>query len=201
MAVIFIGLLFVTVCRPFSGKQLYPTGSVSDERALHFSYTSLVYNIDSYMNNGRLLLVDMHPIAESRIQELEDAGADGAVTSFAPGVSVYYHSNIYLSDVFALGDPLLSKLPAVREDDWRIGHMYREAPQGYPETVTTGDNVIQNESLHEYYNVISLITRGPLFSQERIRAIVDINLGRYDYLIEEYSESLDENNHQITADV
>ncbi|MBQ7577185.1 MAG: hypothetical protein IJT21_02840 [Synergistaceae bacterium] len=40
--------------------------------------------------------------------------------------------------------------------------------------------------MHKYYDVIRLITRGDLFSRERIQAIIDINLGRYDYLVAQY---------------
>lgn len=76
--------------------------------------------------------------------------------------------------------------------------MWREAPVGYNETVLYGDNEIENESLREYYEVIKLITRGPLWDKNRLKAVIDINLGKYDHLIDEYKSTLDVNNHQIT---
>jgi arabinofuranosyltransferase len=57
--------------------------------------------------------------------------------------------------------------------------------------------MLENESLREYYEIIRLITRGPLFSSERIRAIIDINTGKYDYLIDDYASTLDEYNFQL----
>ena len=115
-----------------------------------------------------------------------------------PGISIYYNSDIYLNDLYALGDPFLSKLPAVREDNWRIGHMWREAPVGYAETVLYGEDVIENDSIREYYEIIKLITRGPIWDKDRLNAVIGINTGRYDHLIEEYRSTLDEDNHQVT---
>lgn len=115
-----------------------------------------------------------------------------------PGISRYYNQDMYLNDLYALGDPFLSKLPAVREDNWRIGHMWREAPVGYDETVNTGVDQIENESIRQYYEVIKYITRGPLWDKGRIKAVIDMNTGKYDHLVEEYKSTLDSNNHQIT---
>ena len=78
--------------------------------------------------------------------------------------------------------------------------MWREAPVGYEETVISGRNEIKDESLRQYYEVIKLITRGPIWDKDRLKAVIDINLGRYDYLLDEYKTTLDENNHQITEE-
>ena len=76
--------------------------------------------------------------------------------------------------------------------------MWREAPVGYAETVMYGDDVIENDSIREYYEVIKLITRGPVWDKDRLDAVIGINTGRYDHLLEEYRSTLDERNHQIT---
>ena len=58
------------------------------------------------------------------------------------------------------------------------------------ETLLTGENVLKDKNLAAYYDKIRLITRGPLFTRERWKAIVNMNLGRYDYLIDwEYYKS------------
>ena len=49
-------------------------------------------------------------------------------------------------------------------------------------------NIISDPDLHEFYDKILIITRGELFSGERIRTILDMNLGRYDHLVESYVE-------------
>ena len=111
---------------------------------------------------------------------------------------MYYNSDLYLNDWYGLGDPFISKLPGVKEDNWRIGHIWREPPEGYEETIAyEEENLIQNEDISKYYDVIRLITRGPLFDGSRLKAIIDINLGKYDYLVENYKSTLDENGMQI----
>ncbi len=88
-----------------------------------------------------------------------------------------------LIDVLALTDPLLARLPAKRDPTWRVGHYLRAIPHGYLETVQTGHNQIQDTALRHYYNVLSDITQGPLFSPSRWLEIIKFNLGSYDYLV------------------
>jgi arabinofuranosyltransferase len=101
----------------------------------------------------------------------------------------------WLVDPLALSDPLLSRLPARYSTAWHVGHFYREIPAGYVESLTTGENVIEDENLRRYYDKIKLITQGPLWSAERLQAIVALNLGRYNHLIDfdryRYPETVD----------
>ena len=181
-----------------SNINLFENGGsqIADERAGYFKYTSLYNNTVSYINNKDMVIRDAWN--EEGVEELRSKGFKGGILVMVPGITMYYNSDLYLNDLYALGDPFLSKLPAVRENDWRIGHMWREAPVGYIESVLYGDNQIKDESLKEYYEIIKLITRGPLWDKERIKAVIDINLGKYDYLIDNYKKTLDDNCHQIT---
>ncbi len=169
---------------------------ISDERGNYFQYTSLFNNTLSYIRHGKMVIRDAWN--EQGIEEYREGGYKGGILRMVPGISIYYNSDMYLNDLYALGDPFLSKLPAVREENWRIGHMWRESPTGYNDTVLLGKNVIENEDLHQYYDIIKLITRGSIWDKERLQAIVDINTGKYDYLIENYKSTLDENCMQIT---
>jgi arabinofuranosyltransferase len=191
-------IIFSYSARPVTNQYLFGYGAspIADERGGYFEYTSLYNNSIAYLKTGNMVI--RNAWNESGIQELRDAGCSSGLLIMVPGISIYYNSDIYLNDLYALGDPFLSKLPAVREDNWRIGHMWREAPVGYDDTVITGYNSIKNESLREYYEVIKLITRGPIWDKDRLKAVMDINLGKYDHLIDEYRSTLDENNHQIT---
>jgi len=164
---------------------------ISDERAGYFRFTSLFNNALSYIKDGKMVLRDAWN--EQGIEEYREAGYQGGILKMVPGISIYYNSDMYLNDLYALGDPFLSKLPAVREENWRIGHMWRESPAGYNDTVLYGENVIENKDLYQYYEIIKLITRGDIWDKERLQAIVDINTGKYDYLIENYKNTLDEN--------
>lgn len=87
-------------------------------------------------------------------------------------------------DVAALCDPLLARFPSIKP--WRIGHFLRKIPQGYAETLTGKINLIQDASLAKYYNKLSLITRGDLWSTDRYEAIWKMNTGQYNYLLKKY---------------
>ncbi len=63
------------------------------------------------------------------------------------------------------------------------GHILREVPEGYRESLNSGVNEIVDPNIHEYYEKILLITRGKIFTAERIKTIVEMNLGKYDDLI------------------
>lgn len=89
---------------------------------------------------------------------------------------------VYIVDYYALADPLLARIPAKYDTDWRIGHFYREQPAGYVAS-TTGENQIADPGLREYYEHLRLITRGPLFAADRWKTIVNMNLGKYDHLV------------------
>jgi len=171
---------------------------ISDERRGYFKYTSLVNNAASYFLTGEMCLRDAWN--EQGMKEIEEMNLPGGVLDNAPGISVYYYPDKYLVDKYALADPFLTKLPAVMDDNWRIGHMYRDIPAGYHDTVSFEANVIEDKDLAEYLEVIRLITRGDLFDKNRIQAVIDINLGKYDYLLDSYKSSLDENNRQIVEE-
>ena len=81
-----------------------------------------------------------------------------------------------LIDVFALCDPLLARLP----DGvlLRPGHFRRAVPEGYPETLLYDSNHITDPRTAALYDELSLITRGPLLSRERFRAIWRMNTGQ-----------------------
>lgn len=91
---------------------------------------------------------------------------------------------VFLIDQMALSDPLLARLPAMKAQIFRTGHHERHIPEGYLETALTGRNVLKDPNLALFYDKIRLITRGPLFTRERWKAILDMNLGRYDHLID-----------------
>jgi len=91
---------------------------------------------------------------------------------------------IHLLDECALADPLLARLPAVFNPDWRTGHYRRVIPDGYRESLETSSNQLRDPGLHRFYDQLRLITRSDrLFTRERLAAIVAMNLGRYDHEI------------------
>ncbi len=194
MLVLALGLLCNLVSPVITTQFLFGNGNspIADERAGYFRYTSLFNNTLSYFKTGKLVL--RNAWNEAGIDEFRQWEQPGGILRMVSGISMYYNSDLYLNDQYALGDPFLSKLPAVREENWRIGHMWRDVPEGYYESAYQDQNLVENPDLHEYLDVIRLITRGGLTDPDRIQAIIDINLGKYDYLIDNYQKTLDENN-------
>jgi hypothetical protein len=82
-------------------------------------------------------------------------------------------------DTEALCDALLARLPTVDTRRWRIGHLTRAVPAGYRRARETGSLDAMQPELAEYYRALRLVTGGPLFAPERLRAVLDFQLGRY----------------------
>ena len=74
-------------------------------------------------------------------------------------VGYFSDPNTKIIDFFTLGDPLLSRIPLKDPSLDRIGHIRRPIPNGYFESVETGKNVIVDENIKKYYDVIKIITQ------------------------------------------
>jgi len=97
--------------------------------------------------------------------------------------------NFYMVDNFALSDPLLARLPVTKKY-WQIGHFRRDLPEGYYETLETGENKIADPGLSMYYSRLQILTAGSLSSRERLLEIWKFNTGQYDHLLEEYTANV-----------
>ncbi|MBN8580902.1 MAG: hypothetical protein J0L96_09535 [Anaerolineae bacterium] len=91
--------------------------------------------------------------------------------------------NVFVIDSYALSDPLLARLPV---SEWEIGHFEREIPDGYLETLGTGENQIADPDLALYYEKLQVIVAGPLNDWNRMTEIWKFNTGQYNYLLERY---------------
>jgi arabinofuranosyltransferase len=150
-----------------------PSGIV-DERAVYFHDRSLVL-----AKRGTFREPDW-PRAHGgtgRINVVNTCGLMGAA-------GIDFGPYIHLLDECALADPLLARLPAVFNPEWRTGHYRRMIPAGYSESLAASDNQLQDSALRAYYDHLRLITRSdPLWSRDRLRTIAAMNTGRYDGLI------------------
>ena len=90
----------------------------------------------------------------------------------------------FILDRLALSDPLLAHLPAERRPNWRVGHYFRKIPEGYLETLQTGNDHFTDRQLAAYYTKLKIVTQGNLFEKERWRAIIKFNFAAYDHLID-----------------
>lgn len=155
---------------------------VGNERMFYFQVASLAHwergkpmPNNNWAQRGR----------EYRKQDIEMVKPHGAIgtTGFFAGPKVH------IVDYYALADPLLARLPTIIQptwsSGWRIGHFGRYVPEGYLDTIAnkSGENKIKDESLAQFYQHLSLITKGPIWSFDRVTEIVKMNMGLYDHLI------------------
>ncbi|NOH01463.1 MAG: hypothetical protein HND47_05545 [Chloroflexi bacterium] len=98
----------------------------------------------------------------------------------------YAGPHIYIVDQAALTDPLLARIPYT--DFQRVGHYWRSLPEGYIQTLESNfENRLNAPPLRIYYDKLSVIIRGGVFSVERFKLIWEFNAGKYDHLVETYA--------------
>ena len=95
----------------------------------------------------------------------------------------------FIIDYLGLSDPLLARLPPIYTKVLKAGHHYRFVPRGYIASLPGGKNRIKHPDLREYYDHLRVITRGDLFSLDRLGRIIRINTGGYDSLLRRYLAS------------
>ena len=152
---------------------------ITDERAVYYPSTGLL-NV-----RWGSRLPDHHWVEEGN-----EARLSGQTVVYQKGIGLFALAagpTVHVVDAHALADPLLARLP-LSSDRWRIGHFVRNPPRGYLETLATGRNQILDPDLAQFYDRLSLVVRGRIWSRERFRAIVGFQLGRYDHFVEAWAE-------------
>lgn len=114
------------------------------------------------------------------------------------GLAGFYSGpEVYLVDSMAIGDAFRARLPGVRGGvlnlpgmiNWRPGHIDRPYPRGFLESVSSGQNRIEDPGLAGFYDALRLITTGPLWSHERWREIWKVNTGAYDAAVIDWARN------------
>ena len=158
-------------------KRIY---GIVDERGYYFQYSSLWKYIT---RDTSVEVFPDHGWARSgnRFRKLPHK----AIAFNYIGVFGYWAgTEKIILDKLGLSDPLLARLPIPKDRPWRVGHYKREIPAGYRESTLSGTPKLADPNLNAYYKRILVVTRGKLFSWERIRTIIALNLGRYDHYLE-----------------
>jgi arabinofuranosyltransferase len=96
----------------------------------------------------------------------------------------------FLIDRNALSDPLLARLPVSPRlyFEFYASHYFRDLPEGYVESCNRGENLLRDPLLHDYYDRLRSVTRGPLWRVSRFRDMWSLNLGRFRNLHEMYEK-------------
>jgi arabinofuranosyltransferase len=143
------------------------TGIV-DERGVFFRTHSLVHADRTTFAQPEW--PDPSPMAYP-VHVLETCGLMG-------GSGLDWGPRTHLMDVCALADPLMARLPAVFNTNWRSGHFRRMVPAGYAQSLETGQNLVEDQALRRFYGDLRTITRSQrLLSSERLAAIWRVNTG------------------------
>jgi arabinofuranosyltransferase len=156
-------------------KDLEAASGISDERGYYFRSNGLIaysreapfWPRSSWIENGR---------------QTRDEGPHVIVYCCNGMLGYAAGPTIHIVDTVGLGDPLMARLPA--DAGWRIGHFGRSVPRGYTATLETGANHIVAPHLATYYSRLALITRGAIWDRRRWQAIVRMNLGGYNSLLD-----------------
>jgi arabinofuranosyltransferase len=142
---------------------------INDHHAIYYAKNGLLSDPDHWLRRT----VGVPSIVPD--QAVWVYGSVGYQGYFAP-------DGMIIIDPYGLTDPLLARLPA--KSGSRIGHFSRPLPEGYVQARETGDLSAMDEPLGLYYQKLRLITSGGLWDAERLKAILEFQLGRYDHWLE-----------------
>ena len=163
VALALAGYLPVWLAGNPTGDNARRDGDIADERAYYWPNTGL-------LNPARI----PHPWATQGL-ELRAQGPAVIEHGNVGFLGYFAGPDVHIVDRNGLTDPLLARLPVRDPADWRIGHFRRDVPDGYIDTLRGGRNVIADPAIAAYYDTLATITRGPLWSAERGRAIWRVN--------------------------
>ncbi len=164
-----------------SATDRYPIGDfhhdgVADERAYYHDQSTLMMftRTRGLPNHGWAVEGNAARSRREQVRVAENVGLFG----------FYAGPTLHIIDPLALIDPLLARLPARYDPNWRVGHYRRMVPPGYVETVRSGQCQMTDRSLCRYYAKLKEVIAGPLWSWSRLKTLFALNFGRYDDLID-----------------
>lgn len=147
-------------------------GGIADERS-HYAASSSV-----------LAWRPGHSLPDHEWRKLGERGpADGRRVVVFSTMGFYgFHADpqLHVVDPFALGDPLLARLPPVRRVDWKAGHLPRVLPEGYLDTLADDPLHVQirDPAVARLYATVERVHHGPIFARGRGAAIWELLTGR-----------------------
>jgi arabinofuranosyltransferase len=147
---------------------------VADERGYYFPTTSLWARLHTPADK----FPDHEWAREGRYHSNRDRKLVGFVNVGFYGYFVGLDKRV--TDRLAITEPFLARIPHQGiPDQWRPGHIKRDLPRGYNQTLQTGRNTIADGRLSALYDDLQLAISGPLLARGRLAAIWRLNTGRY----------------------
>jgi arabinofuranosyltransferase len=150
---------------------------VMDERRYYYEATGLL----------KTFRAQPRPHYEWSVEglRLHDGGGHVVVHINIGMLGYFAGPRVHVIDLLGLGDPLLARIPGGFTDS-PMGHFPRRLPDGYVDSIETGENRLTDPDLKQYYDRLHLVIAGPLWSGRRIATLVQLLAGRYDDLLARY---------------
>lgn len=94
------------------------------------------------------------------------------------GLRAFVHGPFFHAVEFqALSDPLLARFVTPRITHvFKPAHLSWRVPEEYLESLRTNQNKFTSQALHDFYGDLLLVTRGDLFTLDRLKAMFRLNL-------------------------
>ncbi len=182
----FTSFLILCICLFMIG-----TPAIRDDvKTMKIKPTNIINERAAWYRSNTYFAKNFHTIPTEKIWD-QKRPKSMVIYRYIGAFGLHTGPNVHIIDRYALSEPFLARLPLNKNYGWRIGHYLRGLPIGYLKTLAEGQNHIQDRYLANYYKVIHLITRGDIFSKQRLTAIWRINTGKYDYLIDNMEEELE----------
>ncbi|MBN2736199.1 MAG: hypothetical protein JXR70_04400 [Spirochaetales bacterium] len=183
ICIIYLGLLTpsspVNLNQNYSNNELKKEeGWVADERGWYYLCTGL-------LQAGKRPFMPSCGYSYDGIK-FREQGPQTIVHGFVGMVGYFAGPDVHIIDFNALTDPLLSRIHIKYPDYFRIGHFARDIPEGYKESIALKANLFKDKRLALFYEKLKTIISGPLNNPERLPLIIDMNLGKYNYLLNSY---------------
>ena len=155
---------------------------IADEKSVYYSATNL---LQPELINNNFIMPNYYWAHNGFRHNLN--GKKKTIRPSSGMYAFYAGSDIHVVDLHGLGDPLLSRLPPVEQEDFRIGHFFRSTPAGYWKYDRSFGNEIEDPNLHKYYEKLSILIHDKnLLSPQRLITIWRMNTGYYNYLLDDY---------------
>jgi arabinofuranosyltransferase len=180
--------MFKTGLRFWDRQGAYPShewaekGRMFARRNKYQSHIKGAVGMVSYFSGPRIRIIDHHALADPLLARLPAYFLDDwRIGHFDRVVPRWYWE--MFNEMYSRIQKFAKENPGVKID-WKT---ILENGLGPRIPVANADGVPPvldaDPDLYEYYRHLSLIVRGPLWSAERWRAIVAMNLGQFDHLI------------------
>ncbi len=143
--------------------------SVDDERGYRHETSLLRINKDKGMQN-----------LGGWVKDAFAAKKDGTKVVVYKNVGYYgffVGPGTHIIDPYGIGDPLMSRMPFTESMGyWSSGHFFRKVPEGYADAAID-KGTIKDPVVAALWKRLELVTRGPIFSAERLREVARFAVG------------------------